>query len=604
MLDKGKRKMRDEEMDSPGLGMVDCGVRSSSSRRVDFPTSVERFRNDTDKVDKWRAALEKASSYSGLDSNTIRREPQLINEIVEAILKKLSCTSSFDIKGLAMAHKIVCRPNEYVSGRGRRLWRHQDIYALFKNNREIEEIYGIALDMSQIKEIYLKPDTFEKINNLKVLKIYNSTWNPIISKLHIHSGLGNLPEELMFFQWTGYPHKFIPLNSCASNIIHLDMYGSLVEQLWVGNQHLPNLRYIMLAGSKHLLSIPDLSMIPNLAHLDVSYCTSLTQVYSSGSHSNLKRLFVCGCEALRINFGGNINVERRSWRLCAINEFFILNPFQFSKVRMGILKSNSCSNTFSFQFNFVSIPLTDIPHSSESLDTDYDSDSEKLIDLHGILKSLLPNLKLLSLLDEPSSLKTFPDFLQFDLFLANNGIPEDCYSMLFAEVELPTEPLYTPSMNGTGYNELDWEDLIGTDENSMGQSCNCTLSTNLSDNLNWKSLTQLSLFRNAIVTAHYERTHSPSCLNSLLLSHYKRTKDVKLILSFDSEYPEGFSKISVDFADHDLLFSISLYADGWKSFHCGTALNQAIWMHFMLYLRRVLNMRPQRTGWKPMKAKL
>ncbi|KAI4357497.1 hypothetical protein L6164_001441 [Bauhinia variegata] len=135
------------------------------------------------KLLKWKSALTQASNLSGLDSTKIRPEPKLTKKIVEDIFKKLKRNSSYDLEGLAMGEEIACQANAYKSGIRRRLWKHEDIYQVFKKNEGKEDIHGMSLNLAKIKEIYLRPDAFERMDNLKILKFYKHFGHA--SRLHI-----------------------------------------------------------------------------------------------------------------------------------------------------------------------------------------------------------------------------------------------------------------------------------------------------------------------------------------------------------------------------------------------------------------------------------
>ncbi|KAH9782269.1 ADP-ribosyl cyclase/cyclic ADP-ribose hydrolase [Citrus sinensis] len=74
---------------------VFCRVDPSDARSqtgpfgISFSKLEERFKENTEKLRTWRKALKEAASLSGFHSLNIRRESELINEVVNHILKRL-----------------------------------------------------------------------------------------------------------------------------------------------------------------------------------------------------------------------------------------------------------------------------------------------------------------------------------------------------------------------------------------------------------------------------------------------------------------------------------------------------------------------------------
>ncbi|XP_014504979.1 TMV resistance protein N-like [Vigna radiata var. radiata] len=73
-------------------------VRKQEERyKAAFDEHEQRFKDDMDKVQRWKDALTEASGLSGWDSNVIRSENTLVEEIVKDIVKKLDLYSiSYD----------------------------------------------------------------------------------------------------------------------------------------------------------------------------------------------------------------------------------------------------------------------------------------------------------------------------------------------------------------------------------------------------------------------------------------------------------------------------------------------------------------------------
>jgi hypothetical protein len=51
-----------------------------------------------------------------------------------------------------------------------------------------------------------------------------------------HGVLESFPNDLIFFQWDGYPQRSLPQDFCPKNLAILQMPFSDLEQLWEGDQ--------------------------------------------------------------------------------------------------------------------------------------------------------------------------------------------------------------------------------------------------------------------------------------------------------------------------------------------------------------------------------
>ncbi|KAI4313676.1 hypothetical protein L6164_026635 [Bauhinia variegata] len=562
-----KCKKRHQRLVIPIFYNIDpSNVRRQTGSYADsFVKHTRRYKTNIDKVNKWKTALIQASNLSGLDSATTRPEPVLIGKVVEDIFRKLKRNFSYDLEGLIGIH-------DHISA---------------TKNKGTKRIHGISLDLSKIKEVYLKPDVFENMHELEILKFYYPLGHSRGScRLYTLNGLKNLPEELRIFQWEEYPHMFVPLDSCAKNLVEINMRHSGVKQLWDSNQHLPNLKNLDLIGSKQLVGIPDLSATPNIRHINVIACTGLSQIFSSGSLGNLEFISVSGCESLKtVKLGGN-KVNQRRWRLMAVYEFFTLDRYIFSKVTMKISKSKC--NAYNVRFNFVSVPVTD----SSSKSMNCDSDSAMLSNLYETLKSFLPSLQLIRLFDNPSSLETLSKLVYLQLSYRSAGTPRVSVMMRTDRESFgPRENPCSPCTKRTRKKEMpsSWGDLIDLDE-KLTQPRFCICDCRLSKSFHWSCLTQVSLQRSETV-AMVASIHGSSSLNSLLLCDSKTPKfAVDLTFSMDAEIPHSVSEISVNLAEQQLkidhyLFIYFLNKGLNKCFHCGnTRPNVENWSPFPITL--------------------
>ncbi|KAL5577281.1 hypothetical protein UlMin_018980 [Ulmus minor] len=195
--------------------------------------------------------------------------------------------------------EIVRKQSIKKPGKRSRLRIAQDVYNVFKQNKVSATVEGIVVDVSEIKELDLSPAVFEEASNLRLLKIYNSSYSKKC-KLYLPKNLQFLPDTLRYLQWDEYPSKSLPSNFNSEKLVKLVMRNSQVEQLWNGVMDLPSLKVIDLSFSKHLTHMPDLSQAPNLEIIYLTLCTSLSFVPSHNFQKlyKLTHLYLPKCRRL------------------------------------------------------------------------------------------------------------------------------------------------------------------------------------------------------------------------------------------------------------------------------------------------------------------
>ncbi|KAL5776141.1 hypothetical protein ACOSP7_009067 [Xanthoceras sorbifolium] len=335
-----------------------------------------------------------------------------------------------------MGCEIIRQESVNKPGKRSRLHNHEDICLVLKRNIGTEAIKGMFLDTSKIRKLDLSSQAFEKMCNLKFLKIYNGTseyGNPIyFSKVHLPRGLDHLPDELRYLYWDGYPSKFLPSNLSLENLVELNLSYSNVEQLWEGKQEAPKLKRLNLSHSRHLTKIPDLSNIPCLEVIILVCCTSLLYDPISIQHLNdLRFLSLKGCENLRSfpHISGNIRelhlssttIEEVPSSIEGLRELFVLDLSDCASLRnisTSICKLKSlrkldlkgCSKLESFpeiletmerleDVDLSATAIKELPHSIEHLS--------------GLLRLFLRSCKTLAML--PGSLCSLSSLFRLDL---------------------------------------------------------------------------------------------------------------------------------------------------------------------------------------------
>ncbi|KAG6679469.1 hypothetical protein I3842_14G132900 [Carya illinoinensis] len=182
-----------------------------------------------------------------------------------------------------MGRQIVRRECPQEPGRRSRLFHHEDVFHVLKNDTGTDAIEGIgmALSFSSIRGAnhsdIINAEAFSKMRNLRLLYFCDFGYikwsgNP----------LEYMPsDKLQFLQWYEYPSKSWPRSFQPKNLIVLNMSNSCIEQLWTGSMVLPNLKELDLNSCENLIEIPDLSGAPNLEQIGFLYCKSLCKVHPS-----------------------------------------------------------------------------------------------------------------------------------------------------------------------------------------------------------------------------------------------------------------------------------------------------------------------------------
>ncbi|XP_058732485.1 disease resistance protein RPV1-like [Vicia villosa] len=286
--------------------------------------------------------LEIACFYRGHDMNTVKQILDSCGFSATIGMRVLIDRGLISIlKGEIVLHDLIHEMGLEIvrqqcvndPGKRSRLWKHEDVYHVLRKNKGTDSVQCIFLDMCRIKEVQLNPQTFKMMHNLRLLQFYKSSKNQG-SNVYIPSFLLSLPDDLRFLRWDAFPQRSLPLDFSPENLVQLDMRDSQLEQLWEGDQHLPNLKKLDLSGSRKLIRIPDLSGCPNIEEVILSECKELVQVYSSGFLSRLKCLWLNGCVELRSLIIPS-NILSRSLGLIVLYNCCNLKMFSVSSTNTG-----------------------------------------------------------------------------------------------------------------------------------------------------------------------------------------------------------------------------------------------------------------------------
>ncbi|RVW79813.1 Disease resistance-like protein DSC1 [Vitis vinifera] len=339
--------------------------KQTGSYGVAFTKHEQVYRDNMEKVLKWREALTVASGLSGWDSRD-RHKSKVIKEIVSKIWNELNDASSCNMEALVGMDShtqnmvsLLCIGSDDVQmvgiwgmagigkstiakkwdgklfgknllktpGKRSRLWVNEDVIHMLTTNTGTEAVEGIVLDLSALKELNFSVDVFTKMNRLRVLRFCNAQISEIWDyawkrgnydscknqypkcKLHLYGDFKFLSNNLKSLHWDGYPSKSLPSTFHPEKLVELKMSFSRLEQLWEGNKSFQKLKFIKLSHSQHLIKTPDFSGAPNLRRIILVGCTSLVKVHPSiGTLKKLIFLDLEGCKNLK-SFSSSIHME-------------------------------------------------------------------------------------------------------------------------------------------------------------------------------------------------------------------------------------------------------------------------------------------------------
>ncbi|XP_058728232.1 TMV resistance protein N-like [Vicia villosa] len=116
-------------------------------------------------------------------------------------------------------HDLLQEMGRYVEymkkpGERSRLWDPKEVYNVLKYCKGIESIECIVLDMSQIKELTLSPQTFQRMYRLRLLKFYIPSGDTRRINVHISRGLDCMPDEISYSDGTVFH-----LNPCQHGFV-------------------------------------------------------------------------------------------------------------------------------------------------------------------------------------------------------------------------------------------------------------------------------------------------------------------------------------------------------------------------------------------------
>ncbi|XVF20886.1 hypothetical protein REPUB_Repub12eG0042100 [Reevesia pubescens] len=201
-----------------------------------------------------------------------------IINLMDKCLVNISMLNTFWMHDLVqeMGWDIVRQESKYP-GKRSRLWSPEDVHRVLKSNK-------------------LSPSSFEKMDNLRIIKFYYPWFSDQERKLLLlNQDLKSLPDELRYLHWECCPLKSLPSNFSPENLVELKLTHCSMDQLWNGKQNLVNLKVVDLKHCKNLTRISNLSQAIYVEKLTIGECRSLDELPCLNHLISLSSLDVCKC---------------------------------------------------------------------------------------------------------------------------------------------------------------------------------------------------------------------------------------------------------------------------------------------------------------------
>ncbi|XP_070672911.1 disease resistance protein RPV1-like isoform X2 [Malus domestica] len=171
-----------------------------------------------------------------------------------------------------MGREIVRVECATEPGKRSRLWHHEDVTSVLRDESGTEAIRGLTLELAENSDEHpFRTKAFKKMRNLKFLRLKN---------VKLTGSYRHLSKELRSLCWHGFPLEVIPEDFDLGNLVLIDLSNSKLVRVWEDSDLLPKkLKFLYLDHSHNLTQLPDFSKLPHLEDLSLSGCKSVSGGY-------------------------------------------------------------------------------------------------------------------------------------------------------------------------------------------------------------------------------------------------------------------------------------------------------------------------------------
>ncbi|TQE03039.1 hypothetical protein C1H46_011403 [Malus baccata] len=171
-----------------------------------------------------------------------------------------------------MGREIVRAECAMEPGKRSRLWHHEDVTSVLRDESGTEAIRGLTLELPENSDEHpFHTEAFKKMRHLKFLQLKN---------VKLTGSYRHLSKELRSLCWHGFPLEVIPEDFDLRNLVLIDLSYSKLVRVWEDSDLLPKkLKFLTLNHSRNLTQLPDFSKLPHLENLCLNGCKGVSGGY-------------------------------------------------------------------------------------------------------------------------------------------------------------------------------------------------------------------------------------------------------------------------------------------------------------------------------------